>query len=115
MDADGSTRVFPRCPRLLCRDHVASGQEPAAPQAVSAAVLQTAGAALLAIGVPASDSARALIALAVATLALRNTPLAFTLFETNPGKEGIALLAEGFDMLEEDLEKERFFALARKT
>ncbi len=27
----------------------------------------------------------------------------------------IALLAEGFDMLEEDLDKERFFALARRT
>ena len=25
------------------------------------------------------------------------------------------LLAEGFDMLEEDLDKERFFALARRT
>ena len=29
--------------------------------------------------------------------------------------EAIALLAEGFDMLEEDLDKERFFALARRT
>ena len=27
----------------------------------------------------------------------------------------MALLAEGFDMLEEDLDKERFFALARRT
>ena len=27
----------------------------------------------------------------------------------------IALLAEGFDMLEEDLDKERFFALVRRT
>jgi hypothetical protein len=27
----------------------------------------------------------------------------------------IALVGEGFDMLEEDLDKERFFALARRT
>jgi hypothetical protein len=27
----------------------------------------------------------------------------------------IALMAEGFDMLEEDLDKERFFALARRS
>ena len=27
----------------------------------------------------------------------------------------IALVAEGFDMLEEDLDKERFFVLARRT
>ncbi len=27
----------------------------------------------------------------------------------------IALVAEGFDMLEEDLDKERFFALVRRT
>ena len=27
----------------------------------------------------------------------------------------IALLAEGFDMLEEDLDKERFFAFVRRT
>jgi hypothetical protein len=27
----------------------------------------------------------------------------------------LTLLAEGFDMLEEDLDKERFFALARRT
>ena len=34
----------------------------------------------------------------------------------HPDRENaIALLAEGFDMLEEDLDKERFFALARRT
>ena len=31
------------------------------------------------------------------------------------GAGAIALLAEGFDMLEEDLDKERFFALVRRT
>jgi hypothetical protein len=29
--------------------------------------------------------------------------------------EALALVAEGFDMLEEDLDKERFFALVRRT
>ena len=35
-----------------------------------------------------------------------------TVLEQHPDRDGaIALLAEGFDMLEEDLDKERFFAL----
>jgi hypothetical protein len=29
--------------------------------------------------------------------------------------EAIALMAEGFDMLEEDFDKERFFAVVRRT
>jgi hypothetical protein len=29
--------------------------------------------------------------------------------------QAIELIAEGFDMLEEDLDKERFFAFARRT
>jgi hypothetical protein len=36
--------------------------------------------------------------------------------ERHPARaEAIALLAEGFDMLEEDLDKERFFAFVRRT
>jgi hypothetical protein len=58
---------------------------------------------------------RAPIALAVATIALRNTPVAFGLLGKAASKDAMALLAEGFDMLEEDFEKEQFFALARKT
>ena len=39
-----------------------------------------------------------------------------TLLEQLPDRDSaIALLAEGFDMLEEDLDKERFFALVRRT
>jgi hypothetical protein len=39
-----------------------------------------------------------------------------TLLETHAKRaDAIELLAEGFDMLEEDLDKERFFALARRT
>ena len=78
--------------------------------------------ALAEIGVPSRDPTRAPIALALGTIALRNTPLMMTRLEAmgtasaGPARDGlIALLAEGFDMLEEDLDKERFFALARRT
>jgi hypothetical protein len=71
---------------------------------------------LIAIGIPSTDPTRAPVALATATVALRNTPLMVTLLETHGDREhAIALLAEGFDMLEEDLDKERFFAFARRT
>ena len=43
-------------------------------------------------------------------------PLLLPLLEQRPDRDqAMALLAEGFDMLEEDLEKERFFAFARRT
>jgi len=72
--------------------------------------------ALATIGIPSKDPTRAPIALAMATIALRNTPMMLTLVEKSPDRDGtLALLAEGFDMLEEDLDKERFFALARRT
>jgi HEAT repeat protein len=72
--------------------------------------------ALFEIGVPSKDSTRAPVALALATIALRNTPLMMTLLESLPNRDAaLALLAEGFDMLEEDLDKERFFVLARRT
>ena len=52
------------------------------------------------------------MALALATVALRNTPLMMPMLEKHADRdEAIALLAEGFDMLEEDLDKERFFAV----
>jgi HEAT repeat protein len=72
--------------------------------------------ALAAIGIPSKDPTRAPVALALATIALRNTPTMLTQIEKAPDRDGtLALLAEGFDMLEEDLDKERFFALARRT
>jgi HEAT repeat protein len=73
--------------------------------------------ALFEIGMPAPDDAtRAPVALALGAVALRNTVLLMPMLETYP-KQGpaIALLADGFDMLEEDLDKERFFAFARHT
>lgn len=76
-----------------------------------------AAAALFEIGIPARDDfLRAPIALALGTIALRNTPLMLTLLEQHPDRgAALTLLAEGFDMLEEDLDKERFFALARRS
>ncbi len=72
--------------------------------------------ALFEVGMPARDPARAPISLALATIALRNAPLMLALLKGAPGQaDAIALLAEGFDMLEEDLDKERFFALVRRT
>ena len=72
---------------------------------------------LFEIGIPARDDAtRAPVALALGTVALRNTPLITSMLEKRPDRDkAMALLAEGFDMLEEDLDKERFFALARRT
>ena len=56
------------------------------------------------------------MSLALATVALRNTPLTMTMLEQHPNRDNaIVLMAEGFDMLEEDLDKERFFAFARRT
>jgi HEAT repeat protein len=72
--------------------------------------------ALFEVGIPSRDPTRSPVALALATIALRNTPLMMTLLEKHPRQsDAVALVAEGFDMLEEDLEKERFFALARRT
>jgi HEAT repeat protein len=71
---------------------------------------------LFRIGIPATDDAtRAPVALAVAGVALRNTPLILSWLEKAPNRPAaIALLAEGIEMLEEDLDKERFFALTRR-
>jgi hypothetical protein len=70
--------------------------------------------ALFTIGMPSRDPARAPIALAVATVALRNTPLMMKALEAeeDPAQQ-VALVGEGLDMLEEDLDKERFFVAVR--
>jgi len=72
--------------------------------------------ALVEVGAPSKDPTRAPVTLALATVALRNTPLVMTMLEKQSDRDNtIVLLAEGFDMLEEDLDKERFFALARRS
>jgi HEAT repeat protein len=72
--------------------------------------------ALVEIGIPSRDPTRAPIALALGTIALRNTAMLLTALEKDPEPAPtIALVGEGFDMLEEDLDKERFFALVRRT
>jgi HEAT repeat protein len=72
--------------------------------------------ALVEIGVPSKDPMRAPVSLALATVALRNTSLMLTMLEQQPNRDdAIVLMAEGFDMLEEDLDKERFFAYARRS
>jgi hypothetical protein len=68
------------------------------------------------IGVPSTDPTRAPIALAAATIGLRNTSLLLDVLQKRQDRPAaMDLLAEGFDMLEEDLDKERFFAYARRT
>ena len=72
--------------------------------------------ALLETGIPAHDATRAPIALAVATVALRGTPTLLTVLQRHTDRErAIELLGEGFDMLEEDFEKERFFTTVRSS
>jgi HEAT repeat protein len=73
--------------------------------------------ALFAIGIPArDDSTRAPVALALGMVALRNTPLMLSVLGKHADRDrALDLIAEGFDMLEEDLDKETFFAAARRT
>jgi HEAT repeat protein len=76
----------------------------------------TATTVLFDAGIASQDPTRARVSIALATIALRNAPLMLSALEQQPRQaEAIVLLAEGFDMLEEDLEKERFFALVRRT
>jgi hypothetical protein len=56
------------------------------------------------------------VALALGTVALRNTPLMLSVLGRHADRErAIGLVAEGFDMLEEDLDKETFFAATRRA
>ena len=70
---------------------------------------------LFEVGVGASDSARAPVALGAGTIAIRNTTLMLSFLESVPSRPAaIDLIAEGFDRLEEDYEEERFFAAVRR-
>jgi HEAT repeat protein len=72
--------------------------------------------ALLDVGIPArDDTTRAPVSLALGAIALRNTPLMLAVLGKHPDRDrAIDLLAEGFDGLEEDLDKETFFAATRR-
>jgi HEAT repeat protein len=84
--------------------------------AIAVAGREDAATGLFEVGIPSRDPTRAPVALALATIALRKTPLMMSALEKHPARDrAMALLAEGFDMLEEDLDKERFFAFARRT
>ena len=70
---------------------------------------------LFTAGIPSEDPLRAPLALSVAKVALRNTPLMLKVLQTLPDqRKALELLAEGFDMLEEDLEEEHFFVTVRR-
>jgi HEAT repeat protein len=84
--------------------------------AIAASGRQDAAAALLDAGIPARDPARSPIALALGTAALRNTPMTMKLFASRTDlKESALLMRDAFDMLEDDYEKERFFATVRRA
>ena len=67
-------------------------------------------------GGPTRDPERAAIALALGTVAIRNTPLTMKVLEQQAQLDpAIELLREAFDMLEEDLEEEQFFVTVRRA
>jgi len=83
--------------------------------AMAASGRQDAAGALVDAGIPARDPGRSPIALAFGTVALRNTPMTVKLFGSRADlKDAALLLRDAFDMLEEDYEKERFFATVRR-
>ena len=68
------------------------------------------------VGIPSQDPVRAPVTLAIGLVALRNTPLLLKTLQARPDLGGaIGLVAEAFDMLEEDLEEERFFVYIRQA
>jgi HEAT repeat protein len=84
--------------------------------AIAASGRQDAATALIDAGIPARDPGRSPIALAFGTVALRNTPMTVKLVGSRPDlKDAALLLRDAFDMLEEDYEKERFFATVRHS
>lgn len=67
-------------------------------------------------GIPSQDPVRAPITLAIGLVALRNTELMVKTLQSRPDQDAaIGIVAEAFDMLEEDLEEERFFVAVRKA
>ena len=84
--------------------------------AVAVAGNQEAAAFLFDRGGPTRDPERAAIALALGTLALRNTALTLQVLEKQSALDApTELLREAFDMLEEDLDEERFYVTVRRA
>ena len=84
--------------------------------AVAVAGNQEAAAALFERGGPTRDPERAAMALALGTIAIRNTPVTMKVLEQQAQLDpAIDLLREAFDMLEEDLEEEQFFVAVRRA
>jgi HEAT repeat protein len=84
--------------------------------AVAVAGNPEAAATLFERGGPTRDPERAAIALALGTLALRNTTLTLKVLEGQKTLDpSIELLREAFDMLEEDMEEERFYVTVRRA
>ena len=84
--------------------------------ALAVAGSKEAAAILFERGAPTRDPERAAIALAIGTLALRNTPLLLQTLESRTDMQAATeLLREAFDMLEEDFEEERFFVSVRRA
>src|SRR5207247_9945692 len=70
--------------------------------------------AVVEIGIPSDDPNRAPMSLALGTIALRNTALMHSVLGKHAERDrAIDLVAEWFDMLEEDLDKETLFAAVR--
>jgi hypothetical protein len=68
------------------------------------------------VGAAAREPVRSPVALAVARVAIRNTPLVLAALARDPDRDAlVGLLADGFDMLEEDFEEERFFVTVRQA
>lgn len=67
------------------------------------------------VGIPSQDPIRAPVTLAIGLVALRNTPLLLKTLQARTDLDAaVGIVAEAFDMLEEDLEEERFFVAVRK-
>jgi HEAT repeat protein len=75
-----------------------------------------AAAALFDAGIPSRDPARAPIALALASVAVADPAFLLDAIEGRSDRaNALELLAEGFDMLEEDFAEEQFYAAVRKA
>ncbi len=84
--------------------------------ALAASGKEDAAGTLIDLGATAKDPARAPIALAFGSVALRNTPLLMKLLAVRTDlHDSTLLLRDAFDMLEEDYEEERFFATVRRA